>query len=37
MARLISSKDLLADIGYKEPKGTVTYSDFEIPKDLLNP
>jgi hypothetical protein len=33
MARLITSKDLLADIGYKEPKATVTYSDFEIPKD----
>lgn len=35
MARLISSKDLLAEGGYKEPKGTVTYSDFEIPKDTV--
>jgi len=35
MARLISSKDLLSEGGYKEPKGTVTYSDFEIPKDTV--
>jgi hypothetical protein len=33
MARLISSKDLLSEAGYKEPKATVTYSEFEIPKD----
>ena len=35
MARLISSKDLLAEGGYKEPKGSVTFSELEIPRDTV--
>jgi hypothetical protein len=34
MARLISSKDLLAEGGYSEPKGTVTISGLDIPRDI---
>jgi hypothetical protein len=35
MARLISSKDLLDEGGYKEPKGSVTFSELEIPRDTV--
>ena len=33
MAKLITSKDLLSEMGYTEPKGTVTISGLEIPRD----
>ena len=33
MARLISSKDLFSEAGYTEPKGTVTISGLDIPRD----
>ena len=33
MARLISSKDLFSEAGYSEPKGSVTFSELEIPRD----
>ena len=34
MGAPISSKDLLSEAGYKEPKGTITFSDaVVIPKD----
>lgn len=33
MAKLITSKDLLSEMGYAEPKGTVTISGLDIPRD----
>jgi hypothetical protein len=34
MARLISSKDLFSEAGYKPSKPTVTFDELEIPKDI---
>ena len=33
MAKMITSKDLLSEMGYTEPKGAVTISGLEIPRD----
>ena len=34
MAKMITSKDLLSEMGYTEPKGTVTMSGLDIPRDV---